>query len=1221
MAAGEKNLMRLSPFLPITRTDWFRVVLLGTLFYVTGKLSFSLAVAGDYVAMTVFIPVGIALAFTILYGYRVWPGIFIGQLLLLITAGQTWGDGLMVALGNTISSLLGAWLFARFGLNIHFKRSRDVSGLLLITALVLQPLSATLGTLPLLLAGRLDMPAWVQLWGSWWLGNMMAHLLFTPLLLTWVSSFRAHRENATTLLKSALLVALLTIILSLYVFGHEGLHHFLTLAYCFPFMILVGIVWGARGASLAAVLLAGFAIQATLSGHGSFSRQAIPDRIIDINVFILGIALVGLYIATLFAERKASEARMATSEQRLTATLESAPHVAVQWYDQEARVLYWNRASERLFGWSAAESIGKTLDQLIYTEAETGRFLTELKSIGASAAVVGPLEASVRHRDGSDRSITSTIFSIPGDASPIFVRMDVDITERKQAELALQASEQRFRQLFENVHEAVAVHALDGRPLIANRRLLEMFGVSAEEFDHYSIAEDYSAPGMPVDRLPAIWADVMAGNERNFEWRGRRPHDGHEFDLDVTLARFRYGDLDAILVTERDITESKSTASALRESEARFRTLFEYAPVAYQSLDINGNYLDVNQPMTAMLGYSREELLGTNFGDLWEYPGQFQRVFEEFVCQCVTTGELQLRRKDGEIVTVLQEGRIQRDATGNFVRTHCVLYDISARKRAEDALNRYRFIVNSVQDMMTVVGTDHRYEVVNDAWCRAVHRPRELVLGHHLAEVWGEEVYREHIAPMLEQCFSSDRAIELHTTVHLPELGERECTISYLPYREMPGADVHAVIITRDVTEEVQAERAMIMAMESAESANRAKSVFLAQMSHELRTPLNAIIGFAQMLDLGVPVPLDPPHREAVGHILGSGRHLLRLINEVLDLACIEAGKMDLAAATMDIGSSIQEAVVMTQALAADRGIIIRPACLGGMEVHADAVRVRQILLNLLSNAVKYNHEGGLVAVYCQPKGDVVRVSVVDTGPGIPPERLAQLFQPFQRLGAEQTSIEGTGIGLVVCKTLAEAMGGQIGFQSELGIGSRFWLDMPAARVSADSAAVETTSATVVSVRDDGLSGRVLYIEDNPVNRSVMQHVFRHLRGVTLLTAETAEAGLAMIRDNPPNLVLMDISLPGMSGLDALQAIKRDPRSNAIPVIAVSAAALPSDVKNGIEAGFIAYFTKPFDVPKLLALVRSVLEHRPTGVTAGGYSRISGRGSEDIDVAIPSVFQ
>ncbi len=1179
-------------YLPATRTDWWRTALLTLLFVLTGKLSLALAVTSGYVALTVFIPVGIALAFTIHYGYRVWPGAFLGQLLLLLLAGQPWSYALMVAVGNALPPVLGAWLFARFRLDARFQRPRDITGLLLMSVLLLQPVSATLGTLPLWLDGRVTLLAWTQLWGVWWLDNLLAYLLFTPLLLTWLAPARPDAEGLHTPLETALTVTPLAGVVGLFVFGRQDAQHFLTLAYCFPFMIFVAMVWGQRGASLAAALLALFSLQATLFGLGSFARQNPSDRIIDINVFIVGIALVGLYLAALLAERRAGEMRVAASERRLAATLENAPDLAVQWYDAEGRILFWNCASEKLYGLSAAEARGKTPDQLGYPAEATAGFLAALRQIGSSGQVIGPYESVVHSRDSRELTISSTIFAIPGeggarDAAPIYACMDVDITERKRAEQALRASEQRFRQLYDNVHEAVAVHALDGRPLHANRRMLELYKVSAEEFGSYSIARDFSAPGMPVETLPALWAEVMAGNERHFEWRARRPGDGHEFDVDVTLTRFRYGDEDAILVTERDITESKRASLALHESEQRFRTLFEFAPLAYLSLDSQGRFTDLNQQLTELLGYDREALLGGEFASLMLDPGRFDSLFETFLGRGTTSGELQLRRRDGSIVTLLLEGRLQRGGTWDHMRAHCVLYDISARKRAEDALNRYRFIVNAVQDMMTVVSAEHRYEVVNEAWCRAVHRPRELVIGHHLSEVWGEAVYRKYVAPMLVQCFEGNQAASVRATIELPRLGPRECDISYLPYHDAQEGKTHAVVITRDVTEQVQAERAMLLAMEQADAANRAKSVFLAQMSHELRTPLNAIIGFAQMLDMGVPTPLDPSQQGAVGHILGSGRHLLRLINEVLDLARIESGNLDIDSADLDLAPLVDEVISLTQPAAAVHQIGLRSTCAAGLAVHADANRVRQILLNLLSNAVKYNHEGGMVVVSCQAVAGKVRVTVIDTGPGIPEEKRPQVFQPFQRLGAEHGGTEGTGIGLVVCKRLVEAMQGQIGFESGVGIGSRFWFELPAQLAPREEAAAVISLATPVVTGQ--VRGRVLYVEDSPANVAVMRHVFRQLPEVELIDAESAEEALPLLRDNPPDLVLMDINLPGMSGLEALRAMRADPRTAAIPVVAVSAAALPGDIRQGLESGFQAYLTKPFDVPELIQMVRDVL--------------------------------
>lgn len=398
-----------------------------------------------------------------------------------------------------------------------------------------------------------------------------------------------------------------------------------------------------------------------------------------------------------------------------------------------------------------------------------------------------------------------------------------------------------------------------------------------------------------------------------------------------------------------------------------------------------------------------------------------------------------------------------------------------------------------------------------------------------------------------------------------------------------------------------QSEAELRLAKEQSDEANRAKSEFLARMSHELRTPLNAIIGFAQMLDMGVPAPLSPEQKESIGYILNGGHHLLGLINEVLDLARIEAGKLDVEVEAIVLDDAIEQAVTLTVPIASRRQIAIRTDRATDMFVFADAARLRQILLNLLSNAVKYNCVGGEVTVSCQARGDFCRITVMDTGSGIPEELQSQLFEPFQRLGAERTVIEGTGIGLVICKRLAEAMGGRIGFDSRVGTGSRFWFELPAASRSVAQALVPVAVEQPV---DGGsvIYGRVLYVEDNPFNQSVMQMVFRQFPDIELLIAECAETGLALVRSNPPDLVLMDNNLPGMSGLAAMRSLKSDPLTCHIPVVAVTASAMPIDIRDGIEAGFMAYLTKPFDVLELIGLVRKVLqgEGRPLETVQSG---------------------
>ncbi|MDO9105739.1 MAG: ATP-binding protein [Methylovulum sp.] len=379
----------------------------------------------------------------------------------------------------------------------------------------------------------------------------------------------------------------------------------------------------------------------------------------------------------------------------------------------------------------------------------------------------------------------------------------------------------------------------------------------------------------------------------------------------------------------------------------------------------------------------------------------------------------------------------------------------------------------------------------------------------------------------------------------------------------------------------------------AAENANLAKSTFLTNMSHELRTPLNAIIGFSQLLEMGELTPLVGAQQIAVRHIMDSGRHLLELINEILDLARIESGMLALNIENVGLDALRDEVLSLIRPIAAAHQVNIEQVyCTDGqVTVRADALRLRQIFLNLLSNAVKYNREGGSVTLSCAVTGNDVCMSVTDTGMGIAEADRAKLFQPFQRLNAGNTAIEGTGIGLVVCKRLVEAMGGRIGFDSRMGVGSRFWIVLPLAGADHAAAAMPLFEVTRATAAENFMaSGQVLYIEDSLINIKVMKHVFSMLPSIELCVAETAETGLAMVHESLPDLVLMDINLPGMSGLEALKQLKADPQTAAIPVIAVSAAAMANDVEAGLVAGFDAYLTKPFGVSELMTLVRRAMQ-------------------------------
>jgi signal transduction histidine kinase/ActR/RegA family two-component response regulator len=384
------------------------------------------------------------------------------------------------------------------------------------------------------------------------------------------------------------------------------------------------------------------------------------------------------------------------------------------------------------------------------------------------------------------------------------------------------------------------------------------------------------------------------------------------------------------------------------------------------------------------------------------------------------------------------------------------------------------------------------------------------------------------------------------------------------------------------------------LAIEEARNANQAKSAFLSSMSHELRTPLNAILGFAQILAAD-KLPTTPEQKkEFAGHILKSGRHLLTLINEILDLAKVEAGALTLSMEPVGLAEVLLECRAMIEPLAATRGIHVRFPDNAAALVQADRTRLKQVLLNLLSNAVKYNREGGEVVVECAACGtDRLRLSVRDTGMGLRPDQVAALFQPFNRLGQENGTQEGTGIGLVFTRRLVEMMKGEIGVTSTPGTGSTFWIELSAAAPLAQLAAPAQPGFDAAAAAPGGAQARtILYIEDNPANLRLVQEILAFRTELRLVSAADGHAGLALARIEQPALILMDLNLPGMSGFEVLAQLRREPDTAHIPVLALTANAMPRDIERGLSAGFARYLTKPIDIEQFNEAIDGVLAQR-----------------------------
>lgn len=397
----------------------------------------------------------------------------------------------------------------------------------------------------------------------------------------------------------------------------------------------------------------------------------------------------------------------------------------------------------------------------------------------------------------------------------------------------------------------------------------------------------------------------------------------------------------------------------------------------------------------------------------------------------------------------------------------------------------------------------------------------------------------------------------------------------------------------RQMNEQRRLLETVQQAKDQVERASQAKTDFLSSMSHELRTPLNAILGFAQLLQNSrQPLP-DRPRRQ-VEQIIRSGRHLLSLINEVLDLARIESGKMSISVEPIKAHEVIRDALDLIRPLAAQNTIYLDAPETGQGNAHimGDYTRVKQVLINLLSNAIKYNRPGGSVSLRGATLPTGYRISIRDTGIGIPAERQGELFQPFNRLGAESGSIEGTGVGLALTRNLVQLMNGTIGVDSEPGKGSEFWFELPLAPdQTLVAATAQPDSVNALPAAIDTLK-HVLYIEDNPANQRLMQELFDDINGVQLACAHTAELGIELACSDPPDLILMDIDLPGMNGFAAQKLLRQNPLTTRIPVIGISADASSDNVRRAREAGFIDYITKPFELAALVQRVNELLNER-----------------------------
>ncbi|HVS31240.1 MAG TPA: PAS domain S-box protein [Thermoanaerobaculia bacterium] len=558
--------------------------------------------------------------------------------------------------------------------------------------------------------------------------------------------------------------------------------------------------------------------------------------------------------------------------------------------------------------------------------------------------------------------------------------------------------------------------------------------------------------------------------------------------------------------------------------------------------------------------------------------------------------ELTYIRKDGTRFPAIVSVTALRDNEQSIIGYLLIGTDNSARKHAEEKLRwteeSFRLMVESVSDYAIVMlDTEGRIASWNTGAQRIKGFHADEILGRHFDTFYPkDDVARGKPQRDLEQAASSGR-LEVEGWRIRKDGSLFWANIVFTAIRDQNGGLRGFAKLTRDLTERNKVEATLMNAKALAEKANLAKSDFLSSMSHELRSPLNAILGFAQLLESDSPPP-TPAQGESIIQILNAGWYLLELINEILDLAAIESGKLSMSLEPVLLNEVMSECQSMIEPVAQKRGIRMSfPHGDAVYCVNADRTRIKQVLINLLSNAIKYNRPDGSVVVEYSEKSASgrIRITVTDTGDGLSPEHVGQLFQPFNRLGQEVGGEEGTGIGLVVSRRLVELMDGAIGVESIVGKGSTFWVELTSTAPLTLLAPIDTAAAPEEPVAALDGQRTLLYVEDNPANLQLVERLIGRRSDLRLLSAVDGNRGLELARAHRPDVILMDINLPGISGIDALKILRDDVKTSHIPVVALSANAMPRDIQRGLQAGFFRYLTKPIKVAEFLEMLNVAL--------------------------------
>jgi PAS domain S-box-containing protein len=912
------------------------------------------------------------------------------------------------------------------------------------------------------------------------------------------------------------------------------------------------------------------------------------------------VAAVALHARRFRQAREQAESLRATLYERERHQQALDVHAIVSATDAAGTIVYVNDLFCEISGYARNELLGQNHRIVKSAEHSPEFFIDMWRTIARGN--IWRSEVCNRRKDGGLYWVeTSIVPFLDNSGRPYqYVSIRTDITHIKETELRLRIMERAIDASSSCI--SIADAGQSDLPLIyVNPAFERVTGYCRDEVlgcnPRFLHGNEMDQPGL--DEIRAVLREGRAGESLIHNYR----KDGTPYwnDLRIAPVHDDRGLITHFIGISDDVTERREAGDALRNSEERLRRSQLYANIGTWDWNIQTGELICSERIDALFGYPESEL-GSSYKRYFNnvLPDDRQKLADA-IDACVQQGaefniEFRCVWPDGTVRWLLERGDVVRDEGGAPLNMLGVVQDITERKLAElkilekqSRLVIYNHIIKNVADSVITIDSVGAIRSFNPA--------AEKLFGYNADEIIGKNVsllmpepYRSEHDGYLARFMDGQPAGIIGKQVELK--GQRKDGTIFPLELAVTAMEIdktkHFVGMLRDISERKQYEQAIIAARDEAEQANNAKSEFLSSMSHELRTPMNAILGFGQMLEIDEGLSED--QADYVDEILKAGRHLLALINEVLDLSRIESGKLNLSLEPLSCAELVAECLALVKPIAQTQAITINDSEIGCYLIRADRTRLKQVLLNLLSNAIKYNRPQGQVSIQVSAHEGFVRMAVSDTGYGIPIERQSELFQPFARLGAEDTAIEGTGIGLTISRRLMEMMGGTIDMESKEEQGSTFWIELPEVVWEPDtlnSGLVQTMSARTAP--DNECRYTVLYVEDNPANLRLIAQILAKNPFVHLITAHTPELGLELAAARHPELILLDINLPGMDGYQVLSVLRSMDKVKKAPVIAISANATPRDIERGLAAGFDDYIIKPIDIRYFLETVDRLL--------------------------------